>query len=181
MYLHHGNMIIHILHFIPTATLWVERFTYGVCWEGLIFNFESLKMDNLNCCSGGRFLLILWRVLLQMGWLTFIDVLSSSFFFFSFSITLIYLRVINVFYGFVLSLKLYFLPFCQLAAINIFLNLEECTISQCQFCTQSTREQMERTEAGEPWCLPQNGHYRKRELQLNSSKCSCPNLQVLTV
>ena len=89
MYLHHGNMIIHILHFIPTATLWVERFTYGVCWEGLIFNLESLKMDNLNCCSGGRFLLILWRVLLQMGWLTFIDVLSSSFLF---PIILVYLQ-----------------------------------------------------------------------------------------
>ena len=106
MYHCHGNVVIHILHSVPSANLWAERFTYAGKWEGFTFNLESLKMGNLNCCSGGRFLLILWRLFLQIGWLIFTEVFSSSFSFPSLWFTC---SIINVFYSFVRFLNLYFL------------------------------------------------------------------------
>ena len=72
-----------ILYQVP---VWAEKFKWEELYLSVVFFFcellECFKMGNLNCCSGGRFLLILWRLFLQMGWLTFTEAFSSSFFFF---------------------------------------------------------------------------------------------------
>ena len=78
----HANVLMHILHSVPSATVRAERFTYHISWEGLTFNLQSLTMGNLNCCSGGRFPLILWGLFLPMGCLIFSELFSLFFFHF---------------------------------------------------------------------------------------------------
>ena len=80
----YANVLMHILHSVPSATVQAERFTYRINWEGLTFNLQSLKMGNLNCCSGDRFPLILWGLFLPMGCLIFSEHFSFFFFFFHF-------------------------------------------------------------------------------------------------
>ena len=69
----HGNVVVHIPH---SARSVFASWHLRVLWQR--------GMGNLNCCLGGRFPLILWRLFLQMGWFTFTDEFSSSFFFFFF-------------------------------------------------------------------------------------------------
>ena len=80
-----------ILYQVP---VWAEKFKWEELYLSVVFCFcellECFKMGNLNCCFGGRFLLILWRLFLQMGWLTFTEAFSSSFFLIS--IILVYLQ-----------------------------------------------------------------------------------------
>ena len=98
----HCNVIMNILHQVSLCEL---RGSLMVSHEKSSPLTLRVKMGHLNCCSGGRFLLILCRLFLQMGWLTVTDFLSSFFFF---SFPSLY-RDINVLYSFVLFLNLYFL------------------------------------------------------------------------
>ena len=77
----HANVLMHILHSVPSATVRAERFTYHINWDGLTFNLQSMTVWNLNCCSGGQFPLILWGLFLQMGCLIFSERFSFFFFF----------------------------------------------------------------------------------------------------
>ena len=58
-----------------------------------------------------------------------------------------------------------------MAAFNIFLNSQ---FPNASFVHTLIREQMERTNRGEPWYLPNIGHYSKKELHLNSSQMLLP-------
>ena len=73
-------------------------------------------------------------------------------------------RDISIFYSFVWFLNLYSLALLSYGCLKYLPKLEKCTISKWQFCTHSSREQIERTEAGEPWGPPtvdiaQKGNY----------------------
>lgn len=73
----HCNVIMHILHQVSLCEL---RDSHMVSSEKSSPSTLRLKMGNLNCCSGGRFLLILCRLFLQMGWLTITDLFFLFFF-----------------------------------------------------------------------------------------------------
>ena len=63
----HCNVIMNILHQVSLCEL---RGSLMVSHEKSSPLTLRVKMGHLNCCSGGRFLLILCRLFLQMGWLT---------------------------------------------------------------------------------------------------------------
>ena len=60
----HCNVIMHILHQVSLCEL---RGSHMVSSEKSSPSTLRLKMGNLNCCSGGRFLLILCRLFKSAG------------------------------------------------------------------------------------------------------------------
>ena len=118
----HCNVIMHILHQVSLCEL---RGSHMVSSEKSSPSTLRVKMGNHNCCSGGRFLLILCSLFLQMGWLTVMDFFPLIFFFFI-SITLQSYKCI---YSFVLFLNLYFLVLLTDGCLKYLSKLEKCTIS----------------------------------------------------